>query len=190
MTNEESLNTEAPKPEAEVQDQAPDSTQDASADANETDTGADQPEGNGTDEVALWKDKYMRLHAEFDNFRKRTIKERGDLLRTASGDVIKAILPVLDDFDRAIAANAADEDLANVKEGFQLIHQKLFNVLSQQGLEPMDSKGKPFDVDEHEALTQIPAPEEDLKGKVVDVVEKGYRLNDAILRYAKVVVGQ
>ena len=96
----------------------------------------------------------------------------------------------MDDFDRAIAANADNQDIDAVKEGFVLIQQKMLNLLQQKGLTPMDSLGKPFDVDEHEALTQIPAPTEDQKGKVVDVIEKGYLLNDRILRYAKVVVGQ
>lgn len=141
-------------------------------------------------ELAVWKDKYLRLHAEFDNFRKRSHKEKADLIANASAGMIKEMLPVIDDFDRAIAANESNEDLAAVKEGFGLIQHKMLHILSQKGLTPMDSKGKPFNVDEHEALTQIPAPSEDLKGKVVDVIEKGYLLNDRILRYAKVVVGQ
>ena len=141
-------------------------------------------------ELAVWKDKYLRLHAEFDNFRKRSHQEPADLRANAGAGVIKDLLPVVDDFDRAIAANADNEDIDAVKEGFVLIQQKMLNLLQQKGLTPMDSLGKPFDVDEHEALTQIPAPTEDQKGKVVDVSEKGYLLNDRILRYAKVVVGQ
>ena len=129
-------------------------------------------------------------HAEFDNFRKRSHKEKADLIANAGAGVIKDLLPVVDDFDRAIAANADNQDIDAVKEGFVLIQQKMLNLLQQKGLTPMDSLGKPFDVDEHEALTQIPAPTEDQKGKVVDVIEKGYLLNDRILRYAKVVVGQ
>jgi len=141
-------------------------------------------------EAEEWKDKYMRLHAEFDNFRKRTQRERVELLGSASAVVLKALMPTLDDFDRAIQANETNEDLVVVKEGFQLISDKMNSTLKAQGLEPMDAVGKVFDVDNHEALTKIPAPTKDLKGKVVDVIERGYFLNDKVLRYAKVVVGE
>ena len=135
-------------------------------------------------------DKYIRLFSEFDNFRKRTAKERIELSMSAGGDVMKQIIPTLDDFDRAIANNENSDDLTVVKEGFVLIHNKLQNTLATKGLKPMESMGEIFDVNKHEALTQIPAPSEDLKGKVVDVIEKGYLLNDKVLRFAKVVVGQ
>lgn len=135
-------------------------------------------------------DKYIRLFSEFDNFRKRTAKEKLELTMSAGGDVIKQIIPILDDFERAIANNEKSEDLNVVKEGFTLIHSKIKNTLTAKGLKEMDSKGEVFDVNIHEALTQIPAPTEDLKGKVVDVIEKGYLLNDKVLRFAKVVVGQ
>ena len=140
-------------------------------------------------EAAEWKDKYFRLYADFDNFRKRSAKERGDLLATASGEVIKDMLGILDDFERAIKANESMEDLAAVKEGFGLIHQKLYRKLEAKGLKPIESNGVAFDVDFHEAITNIPAPSEDLKGKVVDTVETGYTLNDKVIRFAKVVVG-
>ena len=135
-------------------------------------------------------DKYIRLFSEFDNFRKRTAKEKIELSMSAGGDVMKQIIPTLDDFDRAIANNEKSEDMAIVKEGFSLIHHKLQNTLATKGLKPMESMGEVFDVNKHEALTQIPAPSEDMKGKVVDVIEKGYLLNDKVLRFAKVVVGQ
>jgi len=141
-------------------------------------------------EVGEWKDKYMRLHAEFDNFRKRTQRERVELLGSASAGVLKQMLPTLDDLDRAIQANQNNEDLDAVKEGFELIANKMLKTLEAQGLKPMDAKGKPFDVDHHEAITKFPAPTEDMKGKVVDVTERGYFLNDKVLRYAKVVVGE
>lgn len=141
-------------------------------------------------EHALMHDKYVRLHAEFDNFRKRTAKERLDLLQSAGADAIKSILPVLDDFERAIANNTAVEDAQALKQGFALIHQKLAHTLAGQGLKPMEAKGASFDPDLHEAIAQAPAPSADLKGKVLDVVENGYLLNDKVLRYAKVVVGQ
>jgi len=132
----------------------------------------------------------MRIYAEFDNFRKRNAKERIELIKSASSNVLKEIIPVLDDFDRAIAANKTNEDIEAVKEGFELIQSKTFKVLESQGLKAMDSIGKEFDVEHHEAITNIPAPSEDMKNKVVDAIEKGYFLNDKVLRFAKVVVGQ
>lgn len=141
-------------------------------------------------EHATMHDKYVRLHAEFDNFRKRTAKERLDLLQTASGDALKSVLPVLDDFERAIANNGNVEDPAALKQGFELIQQKLSNILLAQGMKPMRAKGEPFDPEFHEAIVQSPAPTPDLKGKVIEVIENGYTLNDKVVRYAKVVVGQ
>ena len=133
--------------------------------------------------------KYLRLYSEFDNYRKRTSKERLDLLKTASQDIMVELLPVLDDFDRAIAAmndnNAQEESV----KGVELIFNKLFTLLKQKGLEPMDAQGKEFDTDYHEAITNIPAPSDDMKGKVIDVIQKGYLLNGKIIRFAKVVVG-
>lgn len=142
------------------------------------------------EEMALLRDKYVRLHAEFDNFRKRNAKERVELINTASRDVILDLLPIIDDFDRAIQANESNDDIKAVKEGLKLIQQKMFRTMENKGVKAMDSVGKTFDTDHHEAITQIPAPSKKLRGKVVDVVEKGYLLNDTVLRYAKVVVGQ
>ncbi|MGB0863816.1 MAG: nucleotide exchange factor GrpE [Saprospiraceae bacterium] len=132
------------------------------------------------------KDKYLRLFAEFDNYKRRTAKERVDLLKTASGDVLREILPVLDDFDRAKMASG-DEGLG---EGVQLIYDKLFSTMARKGLTPMESTGEVFDAEFHEAITEIPAPTEEMKGKVIDTIEKGYTLGDKIIRYAKVVVGK
>lgn len=135
-------------------------------------------------------DKYLRLFADFDNYRKNCNKDKIELIKTASQGVIEGLLPVLDDFDRGLEAmkeHQADEDALN---GITLIYNKLFTFLRQQGLQPMDSKGKDFDTDYHDAITQVPAPTDDLKGKVVDVIQKGYLLNDKIIRHAKVVVGQ
>lgn len=134
--------------------------------------------------------KYLRLYSEFENFRRRTAKEKLETMKNAGSDVVGAIIPVVDDFDRAIAHNENNEDAEALKEGFELIKNKLMRILEQQGLKPMDSIGKPFDTEYHEAITNIPAPSEDMKGKVVDVAEKGYFYNDNILRYAKVIVGQ
>ncbi|MEO0405351.1 MAG: nucleotide exchange factor GrpE, partial [Bacteroidota bacterium] len=137
-----------------------------------------------------WKDKYTRLYAEFDNFRKRTSKERIDLIKNAGKDVLVDLLPLIDDFDRAVKAGEESEDSKGIDEGFMLIQQKFYKALESKGVKPMNSIGEPFDVEFHEAITNIPAPSEDMKGKVVDVIEKGYFLNDQVLRYAKVVVGQ
>ncbi|MFK5855944.1 MAG: nucleotide exchange factor GrpE [Bacteroidota bacterium] len=134
-------------------------------------------------------DKYLRLYSEFDNYRKRTNKERLELLKSASEEVIVDLLPILDDFDRAIKAmdeHGVDEE---IKKGLELIRSKLFNTLSQKGLQPMKSQGKEFDTDFNESITNIPAPSKDMVGKVVDVIEKGYLLNGKVIRFAKVVVG-
>lgn len=135
-------------------------------------------------------DKHIRLFAEFDNFRKRTAKERLELIQTAGAATITSILPVIDDMERAIANNATVEDNAALKQGFELVHQKFAKLLNQQGLEQMQAKGAAFDADLHEAITKTPAPSADLKGKVVDVIENGYLLNGKVIRYAKVVVGE
>jgi len=161
---------------------------DASQEENQTEETSELEKKD--QEIKVLNDKYLRLYSEFDNFRKRTIKEKADIIKGASGDVIKDLLSVLDDFDRAIQANEKVEDPALLKEGFNLIHDKLSKVLELKGLKGMESQGQPFDTEWHEAITEIPAPSNDLKGKVVDVVEKGYVLNDNILRYAKVVVGK
>ncbi len=134
-------------------------------------------------------DKYLRLFSEFDNFRKRTLKEKIELSKTASEEVITALLPVVDDFERAIQSLPADETLKSQFEGIMLINAKFNRILEQKGLAEIESKGKDFDTDFHEALTNIPAPEPGLAGKVVDVVQKGYSLNGKVIRFAKVVIG-
>ena len=134
-------------------------------------------------------DKFVRLHAEFDNFRKRTAKEKLDLLNNAGAETIISILPILDDMERAIAHNAEVNDIDAVKQGFELIHQKFANILMAHGLKPMHAKGEPFDPELQEAISQLPSPDNKMKGKVLEVVENGYTLNDKVLRHAKVVVG-
>lgn len=142
-------------------------------------------------EVAELKDKQIRLFAEFENFKKRTAKERIDLFRNAGLEFFESMLPVLDDFDRAAKHREETEDTHELQKGFDLIHSKLLAALEQKGLKSMDSSvGKDFDTDFHEAITQIPAASDDMKGKVIDETEKGYFLNDKVIRYAKVVVGQ
>lgn len=141
------------------------------------------------DEVKLLNEKYLRLYSDFENFRKRTIKERIDLTNTAGEAFFKAILPVLDDFERAKKSMENSTDIAAIKEGVDLVQHKLKNTLQQKGLEEMVSLEQTFDPEIHEAITQFPAPSDDLKGKVVDVLEKGYYLNGKVIRFAKVVVG-
>ncbi|KIO74927.1 molecular chaperone GrpE [Pedobacter lusitanus] len=140
------------------------------------------------DNAAL-NDKYLRLFAEFDNFKRRTQKERVELLQTAGKDVIVSMLAVLDDFDRANKATENATDINAIREGIQLVHTKLKSILAQKGLKEMESINTPFDTDHHEAITKVPAPTEELKGKVIDELEKGYTLNDKVIRFAKVVVG-
>lgn len=134
-------------------------------------------------------DKYLRLFAEFDNYKRRTQKERVELLQTAGKDVVVSLLPVLDDFERALKATENATEVAAIREGVMLVQTKLKSILSQKGLKEMESINTAFDTDIHEAITKIPAPSDDLKGKVVDELEKGYTLNDKVIRFAKVVVG-
>lgn len=143
------------------------------------------------DELAESKDKYLRLYSEFENFRRRTAKEKLDMVQTANEDLITSLLPVIDDFERAEKSfTAEDADIKAVKEGIDLIFSKLKKALEQKGLKTMEHKqGIDFDPEFHDAITQIPAPDKKLKGKVVDVVEKGYLLKDKVIRYAKVVIG-
>jgi molecular chaperone GrpE len=134
------------------------------------------------------RDKYLRLFAEFDNYKKRSVKERFELLKTAAQETILSLLPVLDDFDRA--KKSSDEGNEVFSEGVRLVYNKLYSTLELKGLKVMESNGLAFDPELHEAITNIPAPSDDLKGKVIDTIEKGYTLNDKIIRYAKVVVAE
>lgn len=136
------------------------------------------------------KDKYLRLFAEFDNFKRRTAKERIELMQTASKDVVVSMLEVLDDCDRAEKQLETSEDVAQIKEGIQLVFAKLRSTMASKGVKAMESIHTSFDVEKHEAITEIPAPTEDLIDKVVDEVIKGYYLNDKIIRFAKVIVGK
>lgn len=136
------------------------------------------------------KDKHLRLAAEFENFKRRTTKERIELFQTAGRDVIQSLLPALDDMERASKTLETATDVASVKEGLTLVFGKLKNILQSKGLKAMDSGGQAFDAELHEAITEVPAPTEALKGKIIDVVEPGYYLNEKIIRHAKVVVGK
>lgn len=135
-------------------------------------------------------DRYLRLYSEFDNYRKRTIKEKADIIKTAGEDVFKSVLPVIDDFERAIKANENSNDIKAIREGIHLIYNKLKSNVQQKGLTAFDSIGQAFDADTMEAITHIPAADDSQKGKVVDEIEKGYKLGDKVIRFAKVIVAQ
>lgn len=161
-----------------------------------SDTPVESSTNNSTDKVAELEakvaelnDRYLRLYSEFDNYRKRTTKEKIEYMKTAGEDVFKALLPVVDDFERAIKFNETIEDVTSVKEGFNLIYNKISSTLTNKGLAAVESKGLEFNPDIHEAITNVPAPSDDLKGKIVDELEKGYTLNGKVIRFAKVVVG-
>ena len=177
MNNEETLHTEAEETTL---------TQQTAEVAQETEvTQVEKLEA----EITELKDKYLRLYADFENFRRRTAKEKLDLISNANEELMKAVLPVIDDFERAMASFETVTEIAPLKEGVALISSKFTKTLESRGLKPMISKGETFDADLHESITQFPAPSEDLKGKVIDEVEKGYFLNEKVIRYAKVVVG-
>ena len=151
----------------------------------------DQKEEKIVTEINVdFKDKYIRLYSEFENYRKRTAKEKIDIITNASENLLKEILPVIDDFERAIINNKEVKEAKTIKEGFELIHNKLYKTLTNQGLKPMDALHKEFDPDIHEAITKVPAPKKKLKGKIIDVIEKGYTINDKVIRFAKVVIGE
>ena len=141
-------------------------------------------------EIADLKDRLLRQMAEFDNYRKRTMKEKADIILNGSAGVVTDILPVIDDLERAIANSSKSEDYTALKEGVELIYNKLMHILEQKGLQKISPKNEPFDTDFHEAIAMIPAPSEDLKGKVLDCAIDGYKLNDKVLRHAKVAVGE
>lgn len=140
-------------------------------------------------EIAELKDKYLRLYADFENFRRRTAKEKLEMISGASADTLKLILPIVDDFERAKVSFDSSTEIDALKEGVDLIYTKLFKTLEAKGVKPMESKGETFDAELHESIAQFPAPSDDLKGKVIDEIEKGYYLNDKVIRYAKVIVG-
>lgn len=141
-------------------------------------------------ELASVQDKYLRLYSEFDNYKRRTSKERADLFKTANQETVLAMLPILDDFERALEAMPNEENSESIKAGILLIYNKLKNTLQQKGLKEMEAMGMAFNADLHEAITKIPAPSDDLKDKIVAVLEKGYSLHDKVIRFAKVVIGE
>ena len=142
------------------------------------------------EELANMKDKYLRLSAEFDNYRKRTMKEKAELILNGGEKSISSILPIVDDFERALKNMETVEDVAAVREGVELIYNKFMTVLGQNGVKVIETKEQPLNTDFHEAIAVIPAPAEELKGKILDCVQTGYTLNDKVIRHAKVVVGE
>lgn len=152
--------------------------------------GSSEEESREEEEIAALNDKYLRLYSEFDNYRKRTLRERIELIKTASAEVVTQLLPILDDLERAILAHqAAGEPAVALMDGVNLIYNKFLALLGQQGLEQMKTMGNEFDTDFHEAVTTLPVDDPEMKGKVVDEIQKGYLLNGKVIRFAKVVVG-
>lgn len=161
------------------------------ADENQSDSNSDEvKEQTSEDKYNDLNNRFLRLYAEFENFRKRTNKERLDIINNANADLLKDLIPVIDDFERAITNNEGSEDVVAIKEGFSLIYNKYKGILQTKGLKQMDSKGEVFDPEVHEAVANMPTEDKKLKGKIIDDLEKGYFLNEKVLRYAKVVVGQ
>ncbi|WP_200974572.1 nucleotide exchange factor GrpE [Echinicola sp. 20G] len=198
--SKEDMNKEKLAAEEQVEAQDQEINNDKSAENQEASSEEVKGENGSSEELSVeqklqaenqeLKDKYLRLYSEFENYRRRTSKERLDLIKTASEGVLKDLIPVVDDFERAIKAEEKAEGSEKSLEGSLLIYNKLIKILESKGLVPMkDLIGNNFDADTQEAITQIPAPSEDMKGKVIDVVEKGYMLGDKVVRYAKVVIG-
>ncbi len=171
-------------------------TEEPKAEENQAETELSEEEklkqelAKAQEENASMQDKYLRLSAEFDNYRKRTLKEKSELIKSAGERVITDILPVLDDLERALQNMRNSEEAKALTEGVELIHGKFLKVLSQQGLKKIETEGKEFDTDYHEAIAMIPASDEEMKGKILDCVQTGYTLNDKVIRHAKVAVAQ
>ena len=187
--NEEELMSEATQDEAaeneEIQEE---DVQDSAAPTEEEKLAQELEEANKV--IEEQKDKYLRLSAEFDNYRKRTMKEKAELILNGAEKTISSILPMVDDFERALKNMETATDVAAVKEGVELIYNKFMSVLGQDGVKVIETKEKPLDTDFHEAIAVIPAPDKSLKGKILDCVQTGYTLNDKVIRHAKVVVGE
>lgn len=158
--------------------------------AKKTEKVEKKEEKSDAEKLVEMNDKYLRLAAEYDNYRRRTLKEKMELTKSAGEDILVNILPVMDDFERGLNHMDEAKDLEAVKEGVKLIYNKFKEFLKQRGVKEIEAKEKDFDTDLHEAITKIPAPTEELKGKVVDVVEKGYYLNEKVIRFSKVVIGE
>ena len=175
--------------EAETDNQSQSDEEIENSEMSEIDTLAKEV-GETKEKLEKEKREYLFLMAEFDNFRKRTIKEKGDIIRNAAESVLKGLLPIVDDFERGLAALESTDDTDAAKQGMQLIYNKLIKYLEQNGVKPIESTGAEFNPDLHEAIAMVPTEDEKMKGKVIDTPTKGYTINDKVLRYAKVAVGQ
>ncbi len=183
------MSTETHKPAPDDQDTFNDQPADEAVAVESPLTEAAPASTSGSGEAAELKDKYLRLLAEFENYKRRTARERAELFKTANQELMVALLPVLDDCDRARQHTATATDAQAVRDGLEIVITKLTKTLQQKGLTAMDTIGQPFDPELHEAITQLPAPTEAQRGQVLDAVEQGYYLNDKVLRHAKVVLG-
>lgn len=186
--SEEEMNAKAAG--ADIEDMAPEAETVEEAEAVEETDSLEKKVEELEDQLAKEKKEYLFLMAEFDNFRKRTLKEKSEIIRNAGENVLKGLLPVMDDFERGIKASESTADSDAVKEGMVLIYNKLKKYLAQNGVKEFDPADDTFDADRHEAISVVPVPDESKKGKILDTVEKGYMINDKVLRHAKVVVGQ
>ena len=186
-------NKEVEQPEVDCQPNAGEESSEQAAEATEGAAEEQQPVDpleQTKAELEKAKNEYLFLLAEFDNFRKRTIRERAELIKNAGEKAMEGILPVVDDFERAIQAGENTDDIAALREGITLIYNKFMKYLESNGVKPIESTGADFNTEYHEAVTTFPAPDESQKGKVIDTVQKGYMINDKVLRHSKVVVGQ
>ena len=186
---EEELKTQAPPNECDEETVGQETSQENEAPLTEEEKLAQELE-KANEQIEEQKDKYLRLSAEFDNYRKRTMKEKAELILNGGEKSISSILPIVDDFERALKNMETATDVAAVKEGVELIYNKFMSVLGQNGVKVIETKEQPLDTDYHEAIAVIPAPNEALKGKILDCVQTGYILNDKVIRHAKVVVGE
>lgn len=186
---EEELKVQETPNESNEENNNPEASQEHEAPLTEEEKLAEELE-KANQQVEEQKDKYLRLSAEFDNYRKRTMKEKAELILNGGEKSISSILPVVDDFERALKNMETATDVTAVKEGVELIYNKFMNVLGQNGVKVIETKEKPLDTDYHEAIAVIPAPTEELKGKILDCVQTGYMLNEKVIRHAKVVVGE
>ena len=187
--NEEELKTQATPNECDEETVGQETSQENEAPLTEEEKLAQELE-KANEQIEEQKDKYLRLSAEFDNYRKRTMKEKAELILNGGEKSISSILPIVDDFERALKNMETATDVAAVKEGVELIYNKFMSVLGQNGVKVIETKEQPLDTDYHEAIAVIPAPNEALKGKILDCVQTGYILNDKVIRHAKVVVGE
>lgn len=183
-------NLEQEEKELEVESMEEDTSAEGQETAAAEDDSVEAQLAKAQAQVEDYKDKYLRQVAEFDNYRKRVIKEKAELIKNGGEKVIAAILPIVDDFERASDNMAKMEDVAAVKEGVELIIEKFLTTLKKEGLEKIEAVGQPFDVDYHEAIAMVPAPSDEMKGKVLDCVQTGYMLNDKVIRHAKVAVAE